>query len=252
MEIRGSCILVTGGTRGLGRQFAFDLAAAGARVGVCGTNPEKLEALSRQFRENGVEVWTGPANVSKEEDVERLFRDFVAEHGRIDALVNNAGITRDALLVKKKGGTIEKMPYGHWQDVIDVNLTGVFLCGREAAYHMVEQGTRGVIVSISSICRNGNLGQTNYTAAKAGVAAITVVWAKELARHGIRVAALAPGYVETEMTSTIREDVLEKIVASVPIRRMASSSEVSHALKFILENDYVMGRVIDVDGGLRL
>jgi 3-oxoacyl-[acyl-carrier protein] reductase len=230
----------------------MDLASAGARVGVCGTNPKGLTSFAEECREKGIDIWTCQADVAKEADVERLFAEFVGHHGRIDALVNNAGITRDALLVRRRADRVEKMPLGHWQEVVDVNLTGVFLCGREAAYHMVEKATKGVIVSISSVCRKGNLGQTNYTAAKAGVAAMTVVWAKELARYGIRAAAIAPGYVHTDMVASIREDVLTRIVDAVPARRLAAPSEVAHALRFVLENEYVIGRVIDVDGGLRL
>lgn len=184
--------------------------------------------------------------------MERLFEDFCAAHGRIDAVVSNAGITRDAMLVRQRNGSLEKMPLDCWQKVIDVNLTGVFLCGREAAYHMVRQGTPGVIVCISSVCRQGNIGQTNYSAAKSGLAAMTVVWAKELARHGIREAALAPGYPTTEMTSGLREEVRQKIEKAIPAGRMGQTGEVSHALRFVLENDYVTGRVIEVDGGMRL
>ncbi|GAB4280943.1 MAG: hypothetical protein Kow0092_36470 [Deferrisomatales bacterium] len=127
-----------------------------------------------------------------------------------------------------------------------------FLCGREAAYHMVQQEGGGVIVSISSVCRHGNLGQTNYAASKAGLAAMTVVWAKELSRYGIRVAAIAPGSVSTEMTGSIRPDVREKIEGAIPLGRMGETDESSHALRFVLENRYVTGRVIEVDGGLRI
>lgn len=252
MDIKGSSILITGGTRGLGHQYALDLASLGAQVGVCARKVEGLKQLEADFSSQRLKVWIAQADVSKEEEVERLFGDFVEHYGRIDAIVNNAGITRDALLVKWRGDQLVKMPSQYWQEVIDVNLTGAFLCGREAAYHMVRQGTGGVIVLISSVCRHGNIGQTNYAATKSGVAAMTVVWAKELARHGIRVGTLAPGYISTEMTEAIREDVRERIVSSIPLRRMGSTREASHALRFILENDYVNGRVIEVDGGLRI
>jgi 3-oxoacyl-[acyl-carrier protein] reductase len=252
MKLQDASILITGGTRGLGRQFSLDLAQAGARVGVCGTRADSLARLRHDFEELGLRVWTQEADVSDEGEVERLFEDFCAAHGRIDAVVNNAGITRDALLVRQRNGALEKMALECWQKVIDVNLTGVFLCGREAAFHMVRQGTPGVIVCISSICRNGNVGQTNYSAAKSGLAAMTVVWAKELARHGIRVAALAPGYLSTEMTEELRDDVRQKIEKAIPAGRMGQTGEVSHALRFVLENDYVTGRVIEVDGGMRL
>lgn len=252
MQIREARVLITGGAQGLGRRFVLDLAAAGAKVGTCDMQVEELDTLRAQAAADGLEVWTAAADVAVESDVERLFADFVTAFGGIDAVVNNAGITRDALLVKVKDGRVDRMSLEAWQRVIDVDLTGVFLCAREAATHMVRQETGGVIVSISSISRGGNVGQTNYTAAKAGVAAMTVTWAKELARHGIRVAAIAPGYVATEMTDAIREDVRQRIVEKIPLGRMAAMADISHALRFVLENDYVSGRVIEVDGALRI
>ena len=252
MEISGARILVTGGARGLGRRFVLDLAAGGAKVGACDMDAAGLEDLRSRAAENGADVWTASGNVAVESDVERLFADFTAAHGGIDAVVNNAGITRDALLIKVKDGRVDRMSLEAWQQVIDVNLTGVFLCAREAATHMVKQGTGGVIVSISSISRSGNVGQTNYTATKAGVAAMTVTWAKELARHGIRAAAIAPGYVATEMTEAIREDIRERIVKQIPLGRMAAMEDISHAVRFVLENDYVSGRTVEVDGALRI
>ncbi len=252
MKIEGSRILITGGARGLGRRFALDLARAGARVGVCATNAERLARLAEEARQAGEEIWTHRADVASEAEVQALFERFVERLGGIDALVANAGITRDALFVKRKDGVVQTMPTAYWSEVVDVNLTGVFLCGREAAKRMVDQGTGGVIVSISSVNRSGAIGQTNYSATKAGIDAMTVVWAKELARYGIRVAALAPGYVATDMTSQMREEVRRKIEALIPVGRMARPEEISHALRFILENDYVHGRVIEVDGGLRI
>jgi 3-oxoacyl-[acyl-carrier protein] reductase len=252
MQVSGARVLVTGGARGLGRRFVLDLAAAGARVGACDMNAAGLDEVREQAAAQGLEVWATTANVAVEAEVERLFADFAAAFGGIDVVVNNAGITRDALLIKVKDGSVQRMSLEAWQQVIDVNLTAVFLCAREAATHMVRQGTGGVIVSLSSISRGGNVGQINYTASKAGVAAMTVTLAKELARYGIRAAAIAPGYVSTEMTEAIREDVRERIVGQIPLGRMASMEEISHALRFVLENDYVSGRVIEVDGAGRM
>ncbi|MBI5445351.1 MAG: SDR family NAD(P)-dependent oxidoreductase [Deltaproteobacteria bacterium] len=253
MSESSTCVLITGGTRGLGRQFAFDLAAEGCRVGVCSSKTDSLEALGAEFQERGLALWTRQADVAKPDQVEDLFRAFVADHGRIDVLVNNAGITRDCLLIKRKpDGSVAKMPIENWKAVVDVNLTGVFLCGREAAVHMIEKGTRGTIVNISSVCRAGNIGQTAYSATKAGVVAMTVAWSKELARYGIRVASVAPGYVHTLMTEALRPDVRQKIESAIPAQRMASWEEISDALRFVLKNKYVSGRVIEVDGGLRI
>jgi len=252
MRLKDACILVTGGTRGMGRRFEADLASLGARVGICGTARDNMQKVLSELEEAGARAWGSVADVSSEEQVERLFREFIEVHGRLDAVVNNAGVARDALLIRRQNGTLEKMPFDCWTNVIDVNLTGVFLCGREAALHMIQQGTGGVIVSISSVCRSGNVGQSNYSAAKAGLVAMTVVWSKELARHGIRAVSLAPGYVETEMTRSIRDDVRKRIEGVIPLGRMGLAEEISHALRFVLENDYVNGSVIEVDGGLRL
>jgi len=252
VEIAGARVVVTGGARGLGSTFALDLAGAGARVGVCDVDEGALDDLRAHAEEHGLRVWTMPADVSDEASVERLFAAFVAEAGGIDAVVNNAGLNRDGLLVRQKGDVIEKLSLAKWQAVIDVDLTGVFLCAREAAYHMVAQGTGGVIVSISSLSWKGNVGQTNYSAAKAGVVAMTRTWALELARYGIRAVAVAPGLTATDMAKSMPEEARERLTSAIPLRRMAEPAEVSHAVRFALENDYVNGRVIPVDGGLRL
>jgi 3-oxoacyl-[acyl-carrier protein] reductase len=251
MNIKDARILVTGGARGLGRRFALDLSALGARVGVCDLDAEGLEGLGSRAAEDGVVVWSCRANVSSEQDVQNLFERFVADFGGVDCVVNNAGITRDGLLIKDRDGTLERLPIANWQAVLDVNLTGVFLCGREAAYHMVSQRTGGVIVSMSSVNRVGVVGQTNYSATKAGVAAMTEVWARELSRYHIRTAAIAPGYVLGEMTKAVPEKVRQRIIERTPLGRLATEEEISHALRFVIENDFVTGRVIEVDGGLR-
>jgi len=250
--LAGSRILVTGGARGLGRVFALDLAAAGAHVGACDLDEAGLADLKSEAAAGGLSVWTQQADVSDEASVEQLFAGFVAQSGGIDAVVNNAGLNRDGLLIKKAGEAFERFPLASWQAVIDVDLTGVFLCAREAAFHMASRGTGGVIVSISSLSWMGNVGQTNYSAAKAGVVAMTRTWAMELARYGIRAVAIAPGLTATDMAKSMPEDARERLTSTIPLRRMAEPAEVSHAVRFALENDYVNGRVIPVDGGLRL
>ena len=252
MILAGSRILVTGGARGLGRVFALDLAAAGAHVGACDLDEAGLADLKSEAAAGGLSVWTQQADVSDEASVEHLFAGFVAQSGGIDAVVNNAGLNRDGLLIKKAGEAFERFPLASWQAVIDVDLTGVFLCAREAAFHMASRGTGGVIVSISSLSWMGNVGQTNYSAAKAGVVAMTRTWAMELARYGIRAVAIAPGLTATDMAKSMPEDARERLTSTIPLRRMAEPAEVSHAVRFALENDYVNGRVIPVDGGLRL
>ena len=176
----------------------------------------------------------------------------IDDHGRLDGLVNNAGILRDGLLVKSEGKKIiNKMSLDDWQSVINVNLTGVFLCGREAAQHMIKTGSNGCIINISSISRRGNFGQTNYSAAKAGVAALTKVWAKELAKYNIRTNAIAPGLVNTEMVKNMRPEILEKGIKKVPLRRLCNPEEIAHTSIYIAENDYLNGAIIEVDGGPR-
>jgi 3-oxoacyl-[acyl-carrier protein] reductase len=193
------------------------------------------------------------ANVAAESDVVGTFDRVVADFGRLDGSIANAGILRDGLLVKAKNREITgKLGLAEWQAVIDVNLTGVFLCGREAAEHMIRLGNGGSIINISSLSRAGNFGQSNYSAAKAGVAALTVVWAKELARHEIRVNAIAPGFIKTEMVASMKPEILEKMAAAIPAQRLGDPDEIAATVEFIFGNDYVNGRVIEVDGGQRL
>lgn len=252
MIIKDKVFVITGAARGLGFAFAKNLAEAGARLALVDMNAEGLERAANSLREQGAEVHCYAVNVTEEEKVIALFDDVQRDFGGIDGLINNAGITRDSLLVKRKGDGIVTMTTKDWQQVIDVNLTGVFLCGREAAARMVQANCHGVIVNISSICRAGNIGQSNYSAAKAGVAALTTTWGKELSRYGIRVGAIAPGFVNTEMVEQIRPDVLEKIKAQIPLGRLAEPAEIAHTARFIIENDYFTSRTIGLDGGLRI
>jgi 3-oxoacyl-[acyl-carrier protein] reductase len=173
--------------------------------------------------------------------------------GSVDCLINNAGTNRDGLLVKAENGKVQrKMSVDDFNRVIAVDLMGVFLCGREAAVHMIESGLGGVIINISSISRAGNIGQTNYSAAKAGVAAMTVTWAKELSRYKVRVAGIAPGFSDTRMVTNIPAKVRERLLSTIPLRRLAEPAEIARTALFILQNDYCNGRVLEIDGGLRL
>jgi 3-oxoacyl-[acyl-carrier protein] reductase len=252
MIIRDKVFVVTGAARGLGFAFAKELAEFGGRLALVDMNAEGLEKAATSLEELGAEVRCYTANVASEEEVTALFDKVERQFGGIDGLINNAGITRDSMLVRRKNDEVETMTTRDWQQVIDVNLTGVFLCGREAASRMVQANRQGVIVNISSICRNGNIGQSNYSAAKAGVAALTSTWGKELVRYGIRVGAIAPGYVNTEMVQQIRPEVLDKIKGLIPLGRLAEPKEVAHAARFIIENDYFSSRTLSLDGGFRL
>jgi 3-oxoacyl-[acyl-carrier protein] reductase len=253
MDLKDKTVLITGAARGLGAAMARGLAAHGANLALVDLAPESLDSTRKACTDLGVTARAYGANVAKEADVVSLYEQAARDFGRIDASIANAGILRDGLLVKaREGQPLEKLPLADWQAVIDVNLTGVFLCGREAAAQMARQGRGGVIINISSISRNGNFGQSNYSAAKAGVAALTVVWAKELARHAIRVNAIAPGFIATEMVASMKPDVLEKLAAGIPLKRLGTPEEIADTAVYLLENDYVNGRVIDVDGGLRI
>jgi 3-oxoacyl-[acyl-carrier protein] reductase len=253
MHLNERVVAVTGGGRGIGKAIATAFAARGAHVALIDVNGEDLEQASADLAALDVRVHTSVANVAKEDEVAQALAAAIAELGRLDVMVNNAGITRDAQLIKVKDGAVTgKMSLAQWQAVIDVDLTGVFLCAREAAEHMVRRGSGGVIISVSSISRAGNFGQTNYSAAKAGVAAMTVVWAKELARYGIRTGCIAPGFTRTEILSSMTPETLEKVTAPVPLKRLGLPEEIAHAAVFIAENDFFSGRCLDVDGGLRL
>lgn len=253
MKIQDSVIAITGGGQGLGRAMAEYLAARGAKLALIDLMPEKLAEAAEACKEAGGDARTYVCNVAKEEDVEQTFAAIVEDFGQLNGLVNNAGILRDGLMVKVKDGQVEKrMELAQWQAVIDVNLTGVFLCGREASTQMIKNGDRGVIVNIASISRAGNMGQSNYSAAKAGVSALVPVWAKELARYGIRCMGIAPGFIETEMTASMKPEALEKMTAGIPLKRMGQPAEIASAVALIFENDYMSGRMIEVDGALRL
>jgi 3-oxoacyl-[acyl-carrier protein] reductase len=253
MELKGKTVVVTGSGRGIGRAIAQRLAQRGANLALVDLNRPDLESTR--------ELCAGPAtttriyemNVADEAAVGATMARVRADFGRLDGLVNNAGIVRDALLVKvKDGAVVGRMSLEQWNAVIGVNLSGVFLCAREAAVQMIESGQGGVIVNISSISRTGNAGQSNYSAAKSGVESMGVVWAKELARHGIRVGSIAPGFTRTDILATMRPEVLEKLTAPVPLRRLGKPEEIAHAVQFIFENEFFTGRCIDLDGGLRL
>ncbi len=248
MIIRKSVCAVTGAARGLGRQITRTLLEQGATVYGCDLETNGLQELREEWPET---LHAIACDVSDESSVQDLFAEVRKQEERLDILVNNAGITRDGLLVKLKDDKLQTLALADFRQVIEVNLTGTFLCAREAASMMARQGG-GLIINISSVCRAGNFGQTNYSASKAGVDAMTVTWAKELARYGIRVAAIAPGYINTEMVAAIRPDMLEKIRAQIPCRRLGEMDEIARTVAFIIENDYISGRIIEVDGALRI
>jgi len=250
---RGKSVVVTGAGRGIGRAIALHFARRGARLALLDRDERGLRETHKLCAPQADQARCFPVDVTDESAVQDVFSVVVSTWGLLDVLVNNAGIVRDKLLLKVDSGQIvNRMSLADWQSVLSVNLTGVFLCGREAATVMVETKSRGVIINLSSISRAGNVGQSNYGAAKAGVAALTVVWTKELARFGIRVGAIAPGFVRTDMTAYMKPEALQRALAPVPIGRLGEPAEISAAVQFIVENEFFTGRCLEVDGGLRM
>ncbi len=253
MQINNKNILITGAAGGLGLAMAKYFASRGANIALLDLDSPALHEATEHCRSLGVKALALAANVAEEAQVEGAIAKATAEFGALHGLINNAGILRDGLLIKTKEGKVtEKLPLEKWQSVINVNLTGVFLCAREVAASMVESGSRGVIVNIASIAREGNFGQSNYSAAKAGVSAMTVTWSKELAKYGIRCAAIAPGVIETDMTNSMKPEAKAYLTTKIPAGRMGTPEEIAQTVGFIFENDYFNGRTLELDGGLKL
>lgn len=253
MQIKDSVFVITGGGRGLGLAMALNLANGGAKVALIDLSQEALDQAVSECQEAGVEARGYVCNITDEAGVEATFAQIKEDFGRLHGLVNNAGLMRDGMLIKVKNGELlGKMGLDQFQSVVDVNMTGTFLCGREAAAIMAVQGEGGVIVNISSVSRAGNMGQTNYSATKAAVATMVTSWAGELARHKIRVGGIAPGVIATEMTAQMKPEAVDRMVSAVPLRRLGEVDEMAHTLKYIVENDFFTGRVVEMDGGLRI
>lgn len=252
MQLLDKVVVITGGCQGIGLATGRYLAGKGMQIALVDLDADKLASAAQSILQAGGRAHTYRCNVANEDEVGAMAAAVAADFGGVDALINNAGILRDGLTLKVRDGELCRMTLAQWQAVLDVNLTGVFLCTREIAAQMIAHKNPGVIVNISSIARAGNMGQANYSAAKAGVAADTVVWAKELAPHGIRVAAVAPGFIETEMVASMRPEMLQKICSAIPLQRMGQPAEIAHSIGYILENDYFTGRILELDGGLRL
>lgn len=255
MQLDQMKIVVTGGASGMGRHFALALANAGAGVAAFDVSTDGLASLAAEADAAGLNLRTYQCNVADEAQVEQCFDQAWQDFEGLNGLINNAGIFRDGLLVKKDRhtGAVKSMSLKNWQLVLDVDLTGPFLCTRALASRLIDSDdSKGVIVNISSIARYGNMGQGNYSAAKAGLVADTVVWAKELSRYGIRTGAIAPGFVDTPILQGMKPEVLEKMLKVVPLRRVGGPDEIFAGIKFIIECDYFTGRCIDIDGGMRL
>ena len=253
MQIKGKVFAITGGGRGLGLAMAEHLGTLGGEVALLDINAEDLSAAEQALTAKGIKAKGYVCNITQEQAVADAFKAIVADFGKLHGLVNNAGLMRDGMLIKvKEGKLVVRMGLDKWQSVIVVNMTGTFLCGREAAGIMAEQGEGGVIVNISSVSRAGNMGQTNYSATKAAVATMVVSWAGELARFGIRTGSIAPGVIATEMTAQMKPEAIDRMIQAVPLKRLGEVTEMAHTLQYIIENDFFTGRVIEMDGGLRI
>jgi 3-oxoacyl-[acyl-carrier protein] reductase len=251
MILQDRVVVITGAAGGLGQAMARRLVKQGVKLALLDVQAEGLEKLADELgRDQCLPLVCG---VTDEASVDAAMAQIHKHFGRLDVLVNNAGITRDALLVKfKDGELVSRMSLEYWKQVMDVNLTGVFLCGRAAVEQMIRAGNGGVLINISSISRHGNMGQTNYSASKAGVEAMSVAWSKELARYGIRAASISPGFIGTEMVRSMKPEALEKMCQGIPAQRLGEPDEIAATVQFIIENDYISGRDFGVDGGLRL
>lgn len=246
MQLSDLKIIVTGAARGMGAYFATALAEAGASVVAVDVDEAALAALPQGIHRRRLDVTDSAA-------CDELVAWAEGAMGGLNALVNNAGIIRDGLLVKRdrRTGELRTLSDEQWRAVLAVNLDGPMFMTRAVAARMIGSGTRpGVVVNMASISRHGNRGQSNYVASKAALAANTVTWARELAPHGIRVGAVAPGMVETPMTAGMNQKALDAFVAQIPVGRIGTPHDIWLAVRFVLECDYFNSRTIDVDGGI--
>ena len=241
----GKVALITGATRGIGKQIALTLAKEGYDIAInYRKENEDLGSTRKELAEVGVEVLAVQGDVSNYEDCERFVKQVIEKFGHIDVLVNNAGITRDSLLIRMKEEDFKQ--------VVDTNLGGTFNVTKNVISYMMKAHS-GRIINISSVVGvAGNAGQTNYSASKAGIIGFTKSLAKEVASRNILVNAIAPGFIETDMTGVLKEEIRNEIAKDIPVKRMGSAQEVAKVVKFLASEDssYITGQVINVDGGM--
>lgn len=245
MQLEGKSALITGASRGIGRAIALALSAQGAAVAVNYAGNEKAaQAVRDEIIANGGKVLIVKADVSNMDDVQRMFETVLKEFGTIDILVNNAGITRDTLLARMKEED--------WQAVIHTNLTGVFNCTKIAAKLMMKKRAGKIVNMASVVGLIGNIGQSNYAAAKAGIIGFTKSIARELAARNVNVNAVAPGFIATDMTTVIPDKARENILHGIPFGRMGKTEDVANAVLFLTseQSSYITGQVLNVDGGM--
>lgn len=252
MRLKDKVCLITGGAAGIGKATVQRFAEEGAIVAFCDMNREAGEALLAELGENAD---FAVVNVVDREAVQKWVDDIKAKFGKIDVLVNNAGVTRDGLFVKYKNGElVSQMSQEAWDLVIDVNLKGVFNCAQAVIPSMIENGGGSIINASSVVGLYANYGQTNYAATKFGVIGMTKVWSRELGRHNIRVNAVAPGFILTEMVQKMPEKVLDNMKSKTPIGRLGQPEDVANAYLWLStdEASFVHGATISIDGGIVL
>jgi len=249
MDISGKTALVTGGAKGIGLVTVSRLREAGAKVAVIDIDQNALDALSRDYPD----VQALACDITDTAQIAAAIQTITERNGGIDVLVNNAGYIHSSPLLGFSAAGITCYDPAQWDKTIKTNLSSVFYVSSAVIRTMVENRRSGVIINISSICAAGNAGQSAYSATKAGVNALTVTWAKELGLMGVRVAGIAPGFVETETTvKAISGATLEDWKKKTPLRRLGKPAEIADAVMFIIGNDYFNGRILEVDGGLRI
>jgi 3-oxoacyl-[acyl-carrier protein] reductase len=249
MKVSEAQAVVTGAARGLGRYFTLTLLKEGARVVAGDINAAGLRSLKAEAASLPGHLTVAEVDITAEPKVKEFLKLAVGEMAGLNVLINNAGILRDGLLVAREIEDVRGLPLSQWSKVVDTNLTGQFLMAREAVTAMLESGTRGVIVNVSSLARRGNPGQSNYAASKAGLDACTRTWALELAPAGIRIAGVAPGVIATPILDGVSEAALAGLLAAIPLGRLGTAEEVWQAVSFILTCEFFTGRTIEVDGG---
>ena len=242
--LKDKVAVITGGANGIGKATSLLFSEHGAKIAIVDINQEAGDQVVAEITEKGGIANFEKTNISKSVEVNKMMEKVVAKYGGVDILINNAGILADAQLVK--------MTEEEWDRVIDINLKGIFLCGQSAAKVMIEKENGGVIINTSSVVGiYGNFGQTNYVASKAGVIGMTKTWVRELGKYNIRVNAVAPGFINTEIIKDMPEKIIEMMKEKTPLNRLGKPEDIANAFLFLASKnaDYITGAVLQVDGG---